>query len=274
LTTESSSFSDLVRLLAQAAERELQAHPDLETLSAYRRGELSAEERAGVEGHLTWCRDDVAVLLALEDTEVPVDEEAVDEAEKAAVWQRLREQIHEGRPASIPGEPRLVPRPWPVSRSLNWGLAAAAVLALAAMGWGLHLRWRLNDALQPRANVILRDLDPPVAERDEAASVVTLEFEPKSGRVVLLLNPSKPLTEPEYEIRILSEDGRRVWNGYGLVPTEFGNFTFELSRGFFSPGSYLIEIHSQGRGDEPPRDTYRILIEEGSSGLFPTPRGR
>ncbi len=258
-----SSFPDSLRLLTQAVERSLEDHPEPEKLLAYHRGELSAEEAAEIEEHLTWCREDAALLLSI----AAFSQEAIEapsEEETNSALERFRTRLSSERDpetssafwAKLPG---FLPRP----PTLAYGLAASlSVVVVVVTIWAVSTQQRLQDASRPRPNVPIEDLNLWVGERSAPEAPDPVVLTPEADRVVLILNPSGRLTSQDYLVRLVDEGGRIVWDFTGLEPTAWGNFTLELSRDFLAPGVYLVELYGLSEGAERSLGRYAVEISQ------------
>lgn len=232
-----ASLTDSLKQLARGVEENLSSHPRPETLLAYCGGELAPTESAAVEEHITWCRecsdilDDLPQFLS---GEVP----EADPREKSADWSGLMDQVNrtersEHRPAVAETSSF-----WPRSAQL---IAAILVLSVgASVFWVANLKGRLNEALEPRPNIPIYDLDPPAAER-AGEEALGLELAARN-RAVLILNPLGSVPPGAYTVRFVSADGVTVWTSESLEPTEFGNFNLELVGGSLPPGRYRIDV--------------------------------
>lgn len=237
------SLTDSLRRLARGVEESLSAHPEPETLLAYRGDELSPRESAAVQEHLAWCRECAATLddLALfsaGDESWQGDLPEADPQEKAADWARLMDRIDGAKVGDGQEAVAAAQTLWPRSAQL---VAAALVLAVGfSVVWIGRLQGRLEQTLDPQPNVPIYDLDPPATERvgEEAPGI---ELAP-GVRAVLILNPAGAVPPGRYELRFLTPEGRTVWSSEELEPTRFGNFNLELVGGSLPPGRYRIEV--------------------------------
>ena len=265
-------LAESVRLLAQAAERQLDDHPAPEKLAAYARRELPAAEREAIEEHLAWCREDAALVR---DFALLGGEADLDEAELEAAWGRF-----EGRRAAAPagrerhlterhagGSPAplavRLPRRRKALTSPRAAYAAAAALLVAAglaLAWGVRQDRRLRQELLPSAEVALIDLVPLGSERGPAQAGVAPVIE-RGYRGVLILSPEGLLPGGEYEARIRDARGQLIWSG-ATRPSDLGVFVLDPGSGFLAPGAYHIELVAKSAAGEAVIGRYSVEVGE------------
>ena len=246
-----ASLTDSLKRLARGVEESLSAHPEPETLLAYRDDELSPGQSAAVQEHLNWCRECTAILddltwFSAGDESLEGEVPKADPQEKAADWAELMDRIDgakvgDGREAAAAAHTL-----WPRSAQL---VAAVLVLAVGfSVLWIGRLQGRLEQTLDPQPNVPIYDLDPAATERvgEEAPGIALAP----GARAVLILNPVGAVPPGRYEVRFLTPEGGTVWSSEELEPTRFGNFNLELVGSSLPPGRYRIEVSGPRPGSE------------------------
>ncbi len=256
MNTDNHDLTAAVKLLATTAESRLTVHPPPEELAAYHRGELEAAQERRLQGHLALCRECTALLIDL--TQMLEKKPPADGDEWAAAWPAMQRRLAdtEPEPSLELGEPRSFGSP-----QLAYALAAALFLAVLGLGgWNLALRQALEQQTSPRFNVVIHDLEPQNFARAAQAPTKTLELPAGGERFVLILTPTEKPPSGEIVGRILNQDGRVVWRSRGVEPTDFGNFTLEVSRRFLPAGRYRIELLLRDAEQEEPLDAYEVEL--------------
>ncbi len=231
-------------LRAQATE-----HLPPEQLAAYHHDLLSAEDEETAREHLAACRMCSDLLLetirfegdgAQDETRAP----GVVDFEAEADWRSLQARLHEEEPANeATGMPAQRSAPAASAATSRWALGlAASLLATVGLGiWVVQLESELAALRQPQTNLEIISLEPDGFTRGDLDEVTVRGA---SDRFVVILNPSLP-ADSEHEIEILDSDGRLVWAGKRLSPTDLGTFYLELSRSLLPPGTYSIRLRSE-----------------------------
>jgi flagellar motor protein MotB len=67
----------------------------------------------------------------------------------------------------------------------------------------------------------------------------------KASSLVLILNGEGLASSPSYRIEILSEKGRPLWRGKGLLKGHLGNLTVTVDRTLLPNGSYSLRLFGQ-----------------------------
>lgn len=176
---------DLARQLERLAQEERQrqgaAHPTLEVLGAYRRGELGPEEREALQDHLAVCAECAEELLELGrfqemmEADEPMLAESSASAETEASWQALRARLGQRQQPveSPPPAPIPIRRRIPSSRPFQ---ALAAALLVGLIGLPLWLLLRPEPApvvlVQPGAFETTRGPGEPISVPLSKATVV------------------------------------------------------------------------------------------------------
>lgn len=180
----------LERLAQEERRRQGPAHPTLEILGAYRRGELGPEERKSLQDHLAVCAECTEALLELgrfqemmeADKPMPATFATFEaSAETEASWQAVRARLGQRQQPAAPPPPAPVPIRRRISSSRPFQALAAAVL-LGLIGLPLWLLLRPGPApvvlIQPGAFEITRgpgDARSPISvSLSEAVAVLSL----------------------------------------------------------------------------------------------------
>ncbi len=233
------------------------AHPDPETWIAYAAGEATT----GVEDlqdHLAHCRRCLDLVLDLNAFAAPAGpDRGVAELEKAAVWRTLRR--------SLQGERR---GRWPAMAAI----AASLVAALGLGSWTLQQRTigrledRIADLSRPRADVVIRELNPGARQRGAgsadagAANVADLGL--ATAPITLVLHLTEPAEYPDYRLDVLDAGGTRVWSRRGLAPSEVDSFYLSLPPHALASGRYELRLFGVDAGREDLLETYPIRLGE------------
>ena len=225
-------------------------HVTPEALVAYHHDRLPPAEADAVQEHLAACRSCADLVLELvsfadgTDAEGAAVEDEVGDPEAEADWQALRSRLVEPEtPTSIrEGAAREFPRR--TTPYLAYALAASLLLAAGLGAWIAVLQGELSAARQPQALSIVSLYPDGFTRGDAAESTV------RGGgdRFVVILTASPFPAAVEHRVEILDADGRSIWSGKGLRPTEQGTFPLELSRRLLEPGEYRIRLLA---GDAP-----------------------
>ena len=244
-----NDFEDRLRAAIQesadAARRNLGAHPSQEELIAYHQRNLAPEEDDRVRDHLVACSECRGALLCFDDLlrPSPAAEPPFSEIELAAAWRRFRERLR----------PRV---PW-------WLRAAAAVLLVGAAAlsyWSIGLYHELAELSRPQLNTPILDLLPQdtVYLGRSASAEIALPANVRFFTVVL--NSSVRRSHGDYAVEISRADGRRIYAGQGLERNAFGSFTLTLARRTMKPGEYRIHLFGLTDGKREPIGQYVLRI--------------
>lgn len=253
-------LSEGIRSLAEAAESRLSHHPAPEDLVAYHQRKTTDEHANEIQGHLAVCSECTELYLDLVDMV-----EGTAEKDESTGWQENYQAVQKRLRESAPGPVALdsgQKRPENIrTPRLAYAAAAVALVAAGLLGWRtLHLEEQLRDQAAPRFNVAIHDLLPVNASRTAPTAEITV-LSLEEDRLVLILNPSETSAFSEYIGRLRYANGEEIWSAQGLRPTEFGNFTLEISRRYFSSDAYQIEIYGVRDGEETLLDSYAFRIE-------------
>jgi anti-sigma-K factor RskA len=212
-----------------------------ELLAAYSLGALTAEETAGVDGHLAACRRHDAELAGLRAVvaRLPL---AADERD---VPPGLRARLLASLDEPVPRQERVLPFPRRFAPAPAGFLAAAAVLVLAVIGL---LAW--NITLQTG-----RDGDGPMVAQlhgDVGRGSLVYFADEQLGVLRLELPPLPP--DSVYQAWGIHESGPA---SLGLVP-EDGSVAFEAD--LSDASAVAISVEPQGGSEQPT--TEPLLIAE------------
>jgi hypothetical protein len=221
--------------------------PDL--LVAYHHKQLPPDEADRVVEHLAACRPCADLLLelvrfgedSLEGEKTYAAREGVVDLETEADWRELRSRI-----ASSEGSvavPKSAAERRPTSRPpyLAYGLAASLLLTVGLGAWVAGLKQELRALREPHVNVAIVNLYTEEFHRgDGNEGSVPREAE---RFVAILTLPASFRVSAEHRVEILDADGRLIWSGSGLKPTDAGTLHLELTRRLLAPGEYRIRVH-------------------------------
>lgn len=229
-------IDDSVRGYASEKRRSLVEHPEIEDLTAYRRGELGAAAVEEIRDHLTLCEECSDLLLDLAsfaELEPPIEAYRLSErdvaeqkadllerisAEKDSAEEDSAEEDSGGKvlsftPRSPPpaaGEVRVIP---------GWYHAVAASFLAAAVGlgfWSVSLRQQIG-TVAPEFNyriIPLWPLDEDVFRGSEGPE--SSPVSPELGLMVQMLIDEE-VVHREYRVVVYGADGGELWNRGGLV---------------------------------------------------------
>ena len=257
-----SRFGDSVQLLRQAVENQLEDHPSPAKLAAYRRGDLPPEEADAIAEHLSWCRADAELVrdfdLLSQDPAEPPTKEDLD-----AAWRRFRGVEPEAQADEAPSPTPVVafrPRPHQAFTAASALLAASLALALGlALYWSATQARRAEEALSPKPNAPRYGLFPPGSDRAGGELRAVVRFDPGSGAATVALNPADRFAPGRYRVRLLDARRRLRWESPPLEPTDAGDFSLDLRRGFVPPGLYELVLVRDGQ-ESSPEARYPIEI--------------
>lgn len=237
-------FATALEAIMARQREELGEPPTPEELLAWRDGLLDPAARERMEARIAVHPDAaraLADLAAFPDLEPDPDGPELPDEE--AGWLAFRARLAD---VSIPVPPPVrAPRPVP-----GW-LAAAAVLALAAVGAGGFLAGRASRPLPgPGRNVVIAEV-APAGDPGEAvrASAPPVEIPEESDELLLILALPATETSARFTAEILDPNSARLWSGSGLTPTPEGTIRLSFRREAIPPGTYRIDLFGMdGRG--------------------------
>lgn len=247
MSGDKGSWGDAIKLLGEAAERDLDGPPDLQRLIAYQRGELSEAERHAVEERLDASREDARLLLDWQEFSRGTAESPAPAAMDAA-WQRFEAAAQPPTDVPAASEPR---RWWPAA--LPWAAAAALVFAVLALGWGLAQQRALREAREIRAGLETLVLGDALRDEPAAAGPSAL-FDGGAGLGRIEVFPAA--RQPRYRVAVVAADGEVVWSAT-LEPDRRGAVVLYLQRDSLPAGGYAIEV--AGPAGPPQRLPFQIV---------------
>jgi hypothetical protein len=120
------------------------------------------------------------------------------------------------------------------------------------------LRSALDRASQPQVNAPIVNLEPAGGLRGEGR-VVTPEVLRQAQAVTLVLHLAEDRPRSGYSVEIRDAGGSRIWEGGGLVKTEYGAFTVSIPLRLLSPGEYQVRLlAAQGSGSTVETYGFRV----------------
>jgi hypothetical protein len=206
----------------------------------YHDGDISPEQRERIQDHLALCRACLRTVLDLDafpDLPPQGSEERLSSGELAIEWGRFQEQAGAARSA-------VRRRSLLTSAALPWGLAAALLAVIVGLSvQTVRLQRQAGELSQPQGGVELVDLSPVDGKLERAeAETEGIRLSAWADRLILILNLADIRSFPEYEVELVTADGREVWRGGGLRRSPEGTFALEVPRRFLSAGSYRIRL--------------------------------
>jgi hypothetical protein len=256
VSDEKTSLTAALRHLAEQERRTPSEHATPGELTAYHEGTLPPPVEARVREHLAHCKlcsDLLLDLAGFADLAPPPGVPELTDAEVDEDWQALRERMRGKAAAAV------VPFPAPVAQTparsprkrLPWRYAAAAAIVAVAVGLS---SWRLASNSGP-----LKSFDQGQTVRGSESP----------GEHMSVNQPAEftfypPESYPQYEGRILREDGQEVWKTSDVKqiaapPPADRMVSFRISDNVLEPGSYQAVL--LGVEDGPPRTVARIYFE-------------
>lgn len=233
-----------VRTLAKEERRVLSDHPMPDELVDYQAGDLTVEERERIQDHLALCPACAQAVLDVG----PLPEVRLSPRKVAAEWERFQE-----RTGAQPSRRRFAP--WP--RSLAAALLFVVFLLTFEVG---RLRREVGDLSGPHAGVQLVDLLPAGEDVQRSADGEEAVQSPAwVDRLILILNLGDDTGFPVYESRITAADGREVWRGADLRPSD-GAFVLEVPRRLLPAGEYRIGLYGSAAGRRAPVAEYKLRL--------------
>lgn len=234
------------------------AHPDADELVAYHEGTLPPAEARRVQDHLVACRGCAALAADLEGLGDPGFGAGEDLPQGAGeiVWEKVREEIRQGRVVPFPAREKRADLPL-------WVRPLAAMLLISTMalsGWVAHLRDQVDDLASPQLNAPILDLQPAGSTRGAGPGVQTV---PADARLfTVILNPAGRPAFAEYELEIVDAAGDVLRRDGGLKPNPFGSFSATLSRGLLGPGDFRVRLVGiDSGGGRQTVEEYALRIE-------------
>lgn len=226
------------RDLDESPVNEKAGHPDLRALAAYRDGDLSEASEEEIQRHIVRCEDCVDLLL-LEAEERDDERPGSLDFEKEMIWARIK--------AERAGESEATA--WRRGRAGLFSIAAAALLALAPLGWfNLHQKGVIEDLTRPQLNVSIHDLlDDNQRSADlriDASEPMDFEI-PKGTEYYTVIFPVDVRENGSYRVDLLDSSSALIWRGHDLDVDEYGYATLGLSRRFLDQGAYRIRIYDE-----------------------------
>lgn len=272
--SEKTDLGTAVRALAASRRRSAEEAPSADRLIDYQAGLLADDEAQQVEAYLAYHPEAAALLLdvaALPEGRAAEVEGVLSSAEAAADWQRLQARLGStgGRDAE-PGDREAaalraaaaVPMPPSASRALPWSLAAVFFATTIAAGVWVSLQQAAIDALsQPRANVVLHDLQPEQTGTRRGGPPPPPSTVPGGGTgYVLILNLIERRTYERYRAELRDAAEHVVWQADQLVRHAYG-FSLVVPRGYLDPGRYRIHLFGHHAQTESELATYRVEVD-------------
>lgn len=245
-------------------------HPSLETLAAYKDGQLAGNEAEEVERHLIDC-DECVGILVLDDSEPTQEDSNLVDFEKERNWRAIRAEIRAERAEVKLEEAK---RKLSDTEAVVWNLKnniarqkragwrnAVAAMLLCAIPLGTvaarmsskadMLGEEVASLTSPQVNNGLVIL-PPLRRQADTTQELMVETE-----LFTLAIPAHGKPGDTFRIRIEDATGMEVWTGGGFRAVG-ATTTLGLSRGFLSAGKYKICVSPDSAGAQ---DTVDYSIE-------------
>ena len=245
----SSEFRDALLELIEASPEPMD-HPSPDRWIAYHRGELSDDEEARLQEHLTRCRDCFELAAGAAAFAQPdAEPDAGEEVETAALWRLLRPQLGPPSPDNV--RPISGPRRRPYwTFRLASTLAATFFVALVGLTtWDFQQKSAL---LAPQPNTPI--LDFASIQRAPGQRELTVP----AGPSVLVFHPDEEL--PVYRLAIREAATSKEVKSVELRLNE--KFALTLYLPELRPGRYRLEL-ANARGGGVLK-TYLLRVTEGS----------
>jgi hypothetical protein len=93
------------------------------------------------------------------------------------------------------------------------------------------------------------DLLPPDAVRSGAGQQrQSLELPREPSILTLILNVTRDVKYPDYQLDIVDQAEKTIWSGQGLRPSEANTFTIAVESRMFSAGVYRFRLFGSRSG--------------------------
>jgi hypothetical protein len=289
MSDDKRPFAAALHALAEEGRRQLASHPSPAQLAALRNGELQGEAAEAAEEHLALCPSCNRFFLdlaAFPDLEAQAGEGGAaggsepaggdTEEEWAALARRIEEVdggavdgVGSGGPAGEPAE-LVAPGPPEAPRGPSWYRSVpalqllAAGLGVAAVGLGVWSYALSQRARAPRTDVDVVTLLPRGEEARGSAEGNAVST--RMASYLLVLTRSSGEEYPAYSLEVIdpSAPGKPViWRRDGLLSSEDGVVTLEISRDFFPPGRYELRLFGLRGAARQPVEEYDVDLGGG-----------
>jgi hypothetical protein len=123
----------------------------------------------------------------------------------------------------------------------------------------LELRSALDRASEPQVNVPIVNLEPAGGLRGEGA-VLTPVVPRQAQTVTLVLHVAEDRPGRAHAVEIRDARRRAIWEGAGLVKTDYGAFTVSVPLRLLPAGDYEVRLLATDRGQSTPIETYAFRV--------------
>jgi hypothetical protein len=249
-----------LRALAARARRELDHHPDTDELVAYHEQRLDEEKTERLRDHLTLCADCAGLLLDLSSfsasAQAPREPSLPPVGQVEEAWREIAPRLGTLVPqANLPQRSRS-------KVALAWVVAATLLLGVVGLtAWVALLRSDLRSFAQPRADVVLVDLEP-IGEGTRGETGLSKERPHANRPATLIFHLSPARTYPAYQLQVVQDQLARsvIWQGGNLRPRALGTFVLDLPPGALPPGKYWVRLYGVERDRREPLAEYSLTV--------------
>ena len=122
-----------------------------------------------------------------------------------------------------------------------------------------ELRAALDRASQPQVNAPIVNLEPAGGLRGEGA-LVTPVVPQQALNVTLVLHVAEDRGRQGHAVEIRDAQGKVLWQGAGLVKTDYGAFTVAVPLRLLPPGDYQVRLLAAGTDKPATVETYAFRV--------------
>lgn len=254
MTSASRARTALALALPESAQTD---HLTEEEIALYHRDRLDPAEQERAMTHLATCPECSQLVLAFADFDAREASEPLSEFEQAAAWRLVRPRRDEVAGAAAIGAAAVRPR-----RGFVWPAVAASLLAttLAAGFYAQRLGHDLAVAQAPAINTPVVDLFA-THRRSTGPEPAPLRLAPEAASLLVVLNPERRESFPDYSLEMRSAAGMLLWQGRGLRKNEHGSFTVSLPRSLLTTSPLGFTLFGESPTGREPLGSYSLELE-------------
>lgn len=251
MTSASRARAALALALPQSARTD---HLTEDEIALYHRDRLEPAEQERAMAHLSECAECSRLVLAFADFDDPEAALPLSEFEQAAAWRLVRPRRDE-----VTGVGAASTRP---RRGFVWPAVAASLLAttLAAGFYAQRLGRDLAIAQAPELNTPVVDLFA-THRRSIGPEAPPLRLPLEAASLLVVLNPERRESFPDYSLEMRSAAGTLLWQGRGLRKNEHGSFTVSLPTSLLTTSPLGFTLFGEGPTGREPLGSYRLELD-------------
>jgi len=256
-----------VRTWAEAEERVVSQHPEIDALVDYQEGRLGAGAAEQLKSHLVVCQSCRRELLQLHafDQEVPESSELYpSEQASESSWQRFEVARSAARaaPSSDQSE-RTIKLSVLQGSSGRWLKFAASILLALAAGAVLAVLFRGGNPPQKMANTgspFVFDLDPEGTTVLRAAALPEVVVPAGMDPLVVRLDLPDLTAYDDYLVEVRDQQDRLVLRRERLVRDPTGSVTFWVPRAEWPAGDFQVLLLALDKGQRREIASYAVRL--------------